>query len=94
MEALMLSVMLAICAESGLSMPNPPLEIAYAPVPYDADPLVRYDPMTRTVVLDVAFRETDPAHRALLADVLAAVIKDQATKPPAATGVVAARTAR
>jgi hypothetical protein len=93
MEALMLSVMLAICAETGLSMPNPPLEITYAPVPHEADPLVRYDPMTRTIVLDVAFREKDPEHRVLLADVLARVIKDQA-KPAAAPGVVAAHGAR
>lgn len=93
MEAWMLSVMLAVCAETGLSMPTPPIEIAYAPVPYDADPLVRYDPMTRTVVLDVAFQETDPEHRVLLHDVLAQVIKDQA-KPVASPGVVAARGAR
>jgi hypothetical protein len=80
MEALMLSVMLAICAQTGLPMPNPPIGIAYAPVPYDADPLVRYDPMDRTILLDVAFNDTNPDHRALLAETLTSVMKDAAVR--------------
>jgi len=80
MEALMLSVMLAICAQTGLPMPNPPIGIAYAPVPYDADPLVRYDPMDRTILLDLAFSETNPDHRAQLAEMLTSVMKDAAVR--------------
>ena len=80
MEALLLSVMLAISAQTGLPMPNPPIGITYAPVPYDADPLVRYDPMDRTILLDVAFNETDPDHRAQLAETLTGVMKDAAVR--------------
>jgi hypothetical protein len=52
----MLSVMLAICAESGLSIPNPPAEVAYTRNP---DPLAHY------------FRESDGQHRVPLADAVA-----------------------
>jgi hypothetical protein len=99
MEALMLSVMLAICAQTGLPMPNPPIGIAYAPQPFDADPPVRYDAMERAILLDVAWNETDPEHRALLAETLTTVIKGFAAttaKAPAAPepvghGVIAVR---
>jgi hypothetical protein len=59
MEAWMLSVMLAVCAESGLSVPNPPPDIAWARV-YEADPLARY------------FLDADTGDRLPLAEALVA----------------------
>jgi hypothetical protein len=70
MEALMLSVMLAVCAESGLSTPNPPPEIAWARV-YEADPLARY------------FLDADTGDRRPLADALAAALQDAPASAPA-----------
>ena len=79
MEALMLSVMLAICAENGLSMPNLPPETAYARNP---DPLAH------------SFRESDGGQRVPLAEALAATVESASARSPAAPGVVAISRAR
>lgn len=79
MEALMLSLMLAISMHSGLPMPIEPITIDYAPMSFEADPLVRFDGLARAIVVDVKFDATDPIHRTALTQALATVMRDMAS---------------
>jgi hypothetical protein len=79
MEALMLSLMLAISTHTGLPMPAAPMSIGYAPMAFEADPLVRYDGLNNAIIVDIKWDETNVEHRALLAQTLADVMRQTAT---------------